>query len=188
MQSKDTTAQPLQHLIGLHQVGDAVRLGNLAPHAAYGDPLPVGPGARSVICREWDYRTECRVLKLLKDPDCGRSATFWEPEDWWYGHVRRTENGEVLATIKGWTVDGRRPRGRLGNTGMDNVREDMRDLNIRDDTARDRERWRSAIARLTPLTGNNWRKRGSEVESLTRTVYESNYRMEELGADLNYHG
>jgi len=41
----------------------------------------------------------------------------------WYGHVRR-ENGEVLATITGWTVDGRRPRGRLRSTGMDNARGD----------------------------------------------------------------
>ena len=73
----------------------------------------------------------------------------------WYGHVRRREEGEVLATIRDWTVEGRRPRGRPRKTWMDNVREDMRVLNITDETAQDREKWRSAIARLTPLSGNN---------------------------------
>ena len=73
----------------------------------------------------------------------------------WYGHVRRREDGEALATIRDWTVDGRRPRGRPRKSWMDNVKDDMRVLNITDEIARDRERWRSAIARLTPLTGNN---------------------------------
>ena len=73
----------------------------------------------------------------------------------WYGHVRRREDGEALATIREWTVEGRRPRGGPRKTWMDNVKEDMRILNITDETARDRERWRSAIARQTPLTGNN---------------------------------
>ena len=33
-QPEDTNAQPLQHLRGTHQIGDAVRLRNLDPHAA----------------------------------------------------------------------------------------------------------------------------------------------------------
>ena len=61
----------------------------------------------------------------------------------------------MLATIRDWTVDGRRPRGSARKTWMDNVREDMRFLNITDETALDRERWRCAIARLTPPAGNN---------------------------------
>ena len=73
----------------------------------------------------------------------------------WYGHVKRREHGDVLATIRDWIVDGRRPRGRPRKRWIDNVKENMRVLNVNDETARNRERWRSAIARLTPLTGNN---------------------------------
>ena len=51
----------------------------------------------------------------------------------WYGHVRRKEDGEVLATVKDWNVDVRRPRGRSRMTWMDNVWEDMRFLNITDE-------------------------------------------------------
>ena len=61
----------------------------------------------------------------------------------------------MLAIIRDWTVEGRRPRGRPRKTWMDNVKEDMRVLNITDETAQDREMWRTAIARLTPLSGNN---------------------------------
>ena len=75
----------------------------------------------------------------------------------WYGHVRRREEGEALATIRNWTVEGRRPRGRPRKTWLDNVKEDMRLLDITDDTALDRETWRIAIARPTPQTGNNGR-------------------------------
>ena len=73
----------------------------------------------------------------------------------WYGHVRRREEGEVLATVRDWTVEGRRPRGRPRKTWMDNVRDDMRRLNLTDDMTEDRQMWKNAIARQTPLSGNN---------------------------------
>ena len=73
----------------------------------------------------------------------------------WYGHVRRREEGEALATVRDWTVQGRRPRGRPRKTWMDNVREDMRSLNLTDEMTEDRLIWKNAIARQTPLSGNN---------------------------------
>ena len=75
----------------------------------------------------------------------------------WYGHVKRRGEGEALATIRDWTVEGRRPRGRPRKTWLDNVREDMRLLGITEEMALDREMWRSAIARPTPHVGNNGR-------------------------------
>ena len=73
----------------------------------------------------------------------------------WYGHVKRREEGEALAIARDWTVEGRRPRGRLRKTWIDNVREDMRILNLTDDMTEDRQMWKSAIARQTLLSGNN---------------------------------
>ena len=73
----------------------------------------------------------------------------------WYGHVRRREEGEPLATVRDWEVQGRRPRGRPRKTWMDNVKEDMRMLNLTDDMIEDRQMWRSAIARQTLQSGNN---------------------------------
>ena len=73
----------------------------------------------------------------------------------WYGHVRRRRDGEALATVRDWTVQGRRPRGRPRKKWMDNVREDMRSLNLTDDMTGDRQMWRSAIARQTLRSGNN---------------------------------
>ena len=73
----------------------------------------------------------------------------------WYGHVRRREEGEPLATVRDWEVQGRRPRGRPRKTWMDNVKEDMRMLNLTDDMIEDRQMWRNAIARQTLQSGNN---------------------------------
>ena len=73
----------------------------------------------------------------------------------WYGHVRRREDGEPLATVRDWTVEGRRPRGRPRKTWLDNVREDMRAWNLTDDMTEDRQMWKNAIARQTPQSGNN---------------------------------
>ena len=75
----------------------------------------------------------------------------------WYGHVKRREEGEALATVRDWTVEGRRPRGRPRKTWMDNVREDMRSLNLTEDMTEDRQIWKNAIARRTPQSGNNRR-------------------------------
>ena len=72
----------------------------------------------------------------------------------WYGHMRRREEGESLATIRDLMVEGRRPRGRPRKSWLDNLQEDMRFLDIADEMARDRERWRFAIARPTPQAGN----------------------------------
>ena len=64
----------------------------------------------------------------------------------WYGPVRRREEGEALATIRDWTVNRRRPWGRPRKTWLDNFKKDTRLLDITEETAWDRERWRSAIA------------------------------------------
>ena len=57
----------------------------------------------------------------------------------WYGHVMRREDGEALASVRYWTVDGRMLRGRPQKTWMDKVKGDMRVLNITDETARYRK-------------------------------------------------
>ena len=47
-------------------------------------------------------------------------------------------------------VAGNRPRGRPKKTWMDNVKEDMRKLNLREDDVHDRDYWRAVIKRQTP--------------------------------------
>jgi len=69
---------------------------------------------------------------------------------------KRREVVEMLARRKvDWEVQGRRPRGRPRKTWMDNVKEDMRMLNMTEDMIEDRQMWRNAIARQTLQSGNN---------------------------------
>ena len=51
-------------------------------------------------------------------------------------------------------IKGRRPVGRPKKTWSKVVEEDMRKLNITEDTAEDRKQWRQLISCLTPGVGN----------------------------------
>ena len=48
----------------------------------------------------------------------------------WFGHVERREEGDPLAGIKEWEVEGRRPRGRPRKTWQKTVEEDLQSLQI----------------------------------------------------------
>ena len=64
-----------------------------------------------------------------------------------------------VGNYKGMDRRWKKAKRQTRKTWKDNVKEDMKVFNIKDENARDRERWRSTITRLTALTGNNWRKR-----------------------------
>ena len=75
----------------------------------------------------------------------------------WYGHVQRREEGEALSIIRDWEVEGRRRRGRPKKSWLKTIKDDMRLLGINEDLASDRRRWRVAIHRPTPPSGNRRR-------------------------------
>ena len=68
----------------------------------------------------------------------------------WFGHVKRRDGGDCLGDVLQVEVPGSRPRGRPKKTWFDNVKEDLRTLNLREDDAHDRDYWRAVIKRQTP--------------------------------------
>ena len=68
----------------------------------------------------------------------------------WFGHVKRREVGDCLGDVLRMEVDGARPRGRPRKSWRANVKEDLRMLNLREEDAQDRDRWRAIINRQTP--------------------------------------
>ena len=66
---------------------------------------------------------------------------------------RRDENS-ILRRAMELEVEGRRPVGRPKKTWSKAVKEDMRKLNITEDTAEDRKQWRKLISRSTQGVGN----------------------------------
>ena len=73
----------------------------------------------------------------------------------WFGHVRRREEGHILRRAVELKVVGKRPVGRLRKTWRQEVEEDLRCLNIREDMVDDRQQWRRLISRPTPAVGQN---------------------------------
>ena len=48
----------------------------------------------------------------------------------WFEHVKRREEGDCLGEVLRMDVTGNRPRGRPKKIWMDNVKEDLRKLNL----------------------------------------------------------
>ena len=58
--------------------------------------------------------------------------------------------GDCLNDFLRMEVPGSRPKGGPKKSRMDNVKEDLRKLNVREDDAHDRDHWRAVINRQTP--------------------------------------
>ena len=68
----------------------------------------------------------------------------------WFGHVLRRNGAGLLGEVMELNVPGVRPRGRPRKQWKDNVKEDMRKLNLREESAYDRDVWREAIKPSNP--------------------------------------
>ena len=64
--------------------------------------------------------------------------------------MERREEGDPLAMIAEWEVEGRRLRGRPRKTWQKTAAEDLQSLQIDKAQALCREEWKKIIARLTP--------------------------------------
>ena len=60
----------------------------------------------------------------------------------WFGHVTRMDDERWPKSMLNYNVAGAYPRGRPKKRWMDNVRKDMKSLNINAELALDRENWR----------------------------------------------
>ena len=67
----------------------------------------------------------------------------------WFGHVKRRRGAGVLGEVMEMEVTGTRPRGRPKKVWMNNIEEDQNELNLTQDDAYDRDRWRDIIKRQT---------------------------------------
>ena len=66
------------------------------------------------------------------------------------GHVKRREVGDCYGDVLRIEVPGSRPRERRKKSWMDNVKEDLGNLNLREDDAYNPDYWRAVIKRQTP--------------------------------------
>ena len=63
----------------------------------------------------------------------------------WFGHLERARKGNLAKGIQSITVEGKRQRGRPRTRWKDNIKIDLRELNLTADLAGDREEWRRRI-------------------------------------------
>ena len=68
----------------------------------------------------------------------------------WFGHMERREEGDPLAVIREWEVEGRCPSGRPRKTWQKTVEEDLQSLQINKAQALCHEEWKKIIACQTP--------------------------------------
>ena len=71
-----------------------------------------------------------------------------------FAHVKHKDENSMLRRAMELEVEGRRPVGRPKMTWNKVLEEDMRKLNITEDIAEDRKRWRQLISCPTPGVGN----------------------------------
>ena len=64
----------------------------------------------------------------------------------WFGHVRRRDEAYAGRRMLEIDLPGRRKRGRPKRIFMDAVKEDMIEMGVTEEDAKDRVRWRSAVA------------------------------------------
>ena len=68
----------------------------------------------------------------------------------WFGHVLRRNGAGLLGEVMELNVPGVRSRGRPRKQWKDNIKEDMKTLNLREESAYDRDVWREAIKPSNP--------------------------------------
>ena len=75
----------------------------------------------------------------------------------WFGHVRRREEGHLHVWTRAVKLEvvGKRMVRRPRKTWRQEVKEDLRHLNIREDMVDNRQSWRRLIVRLTPAVGQD---------------------------------
>ena len=71
----------------------------------------------------------------------------------WFGHVRRREDGNILRRAMEMEIPGKRPPGRPMRKWEESVKDDLKCLNIEEESVRDREVWKKLIGRPTPRKG-----------------------------------
>ena len=74
----------------------------------------------------------------------------------WFGHVKRRIEGEPIGRISNLEIEGRRSHVRPKESWRKTLEEDMGIMNIREEDAHDRAKWKSLINRPTPQ-GNRGR-------------------------------
>ena len=69
----------------------------------------------------------------------------------WFGHVKRMEENSILRRAMNLQLNGRKPVGRPKKTWQACIKEDLTVLNISEEAAYDRVKWRGLITCPTPM-------------------------------------
>ena len=93
-----------------------------------------------------------------------RTAHKWDGTVWrentsdkteWYGHVRRKDDGYIVKMMLRVELPGKRKRGRPKRMFMDVVKEDMAEVEVREEDIEDRINWRWKIRKKKMLSGSD---------------------------------
>ena len=68
---------------------------------------------------------------------------------WWYGHVLRRNNGDVLRRALDFEVAGRRGHGQLNMTWKKQVQEHINQIGLKKEHAIDRVKWHNGVYELS---------------------------------------
>ena len=63
----------------------------------------------------------------------------------WFGHVQRKTLADPVRRVKNIIIEGKRSRGRLRRTWDEQIKIDLRELNLSEGLIRDRGSWRRHI-------------------------------------------
>ena len=81
----------------------------------------------------------------------------------WFGQVKRRDETENIQSVVEIKMEGKRPRGRPKLRWKDTVRRDLKDWNIREEWATDRERWKCLYKTRYTAQGDGGEKWESKV-------------------------
>ena len=99
----------------------------------------------------WTRKDRVRNDKIRKSTNVERmSVKTRESRLRWFGHVKRRDESYVGKRVLNLEVEGKRKRGRPKGRWVDLLKADMKELELEEEDALNRDIWRSAIHYSNP--------------------------------------
>lgn len=103
---------------------------------------------------EWRIKHNKEIRDLYKEPDIVGEIKSGRLR--WIGHILRKDEDSTTSQVWMNEPDGQRPRGRPKSRWKDRIKQDFRRLEIREEDAQDRVKWRQAVNEAKYQLGYRW--------------------------------